>query len=336
MPCATIHLRLAGSAWTAWEDGRLAPPFSLDAGTRDAFLHGSLAPDLGFVPGVERLVSDLAHYHRPADLARAVMAEAGTEREHAFAWGWVAHVLGDVALHPEVGRAVGEELYRDRTRRVNAVEDVETHVSIEVGLDAQVLSAHGDTPAPPARPFFDGRSAGLLVNALRKVYGLTLSPERLASWHRTAVIRTRRWPAALRALSRAYPLVPGSRVSRVDPWRPTLRVLRLFARRGTAASGFFRPRPAPGWLLESVQAEARTFPARLAPFLERGLLTLENRNLESGDLETENGESHPETSRIRRTLERLVPASVRTSMGPSRETDGPSRTALDSSADIAR
>lgn len=299
MPCATIHLRLAGTTWNAWERGNLPRPFGLSEATRFAFLHGSLAPDLGFVPGVERIVSELVHYLRPADMSRALLDGAGNEEEGAFAWGWVTHVLGDVLLHPKVGCAVGEELYSDRSRRVNAIEDVETHVSIEVGLDAQVLSQNRDIPAPPTRPFFDGTSAGFLANALNRVYGLEFSPNSLSSWHKTAVARTRRWPAALRALARAYPLVPGQRTAHVSVRGAAVKLIRSFIQPGSAASGFFRPRPAPGWLVQAVDEETHRFPERLAPLLRDGLHGLENRNLESGEPESDD---HPETRRARESV----------------------------------
>lgn len=299
MPCATIHLRLAGTAWKAFERGDLASPFQLSERTRFAFLHGALAPDLGFVPGVERIVSELVHYLRPADVARALLDTAGTDEEGAFAWGWVTHVVGDVVLHPRVGCAVGEELYRDRNRRVNAIEDVETHVSIEVGLDAQVLSQNSGIPAPPATPFFNGTSAGLLANALRRVYGLDFKPSALASWHRTAVKRTRRWPEALRALARTYPLVPGHPPTRLNLSGAAVRIMRSFTRPGSAASGFFKPRAAPDWLVRDVDAENGGFVDRLRPLLDGGLASMENRNLESGEPESDD---HPETRKARQRL----------------------------------
>ncbi len=310
MPCAVTHLRLAGVIWDNWADRRLPVPFPLHNDTHQAFLHGALAPDLGFVPGVERFVSQLAHYFRPADLTRSVMSEAGTDLEAAFAWGWVTHVLGDVTLHPKVGMAVGEELFQDRTRRINAIDDVETHVSIEVGMDAQLLSRHPEVPAPPSRPFFDGTSAGLLANALRRVYGLRLSPDRLAGWHRVAVARTRRWPAALRALARSYPLISGPSGRRVSITSPVVGLGRRLSRPGSAAAGFFRPRRPAEWLMEAVDREASAFPSRLAPFLQEGLERLENRNLESGELESEDA-SHPETVDARRRLADLAGSAHR-------------------------
>lgn len=303
MPCAAIHLKLAGTTWDAWESGRLSQPFGLTEHTRFAFLHGSLAPDLGFVPGVERIVSELVHYLRPADMSRALLAGAGTDEEAAFAWGWVTHVLGDVLLHPRVGCAVGEELYRDRSRRVNAIDDVETHVSIEVGLDAWVLSRERDTiPAPPPRPFFNRTSAGFLGAALKQVYGLDFASDALARWHQIAVRRTRRWPSALRALARTYPLVPGQRPARVDLGAGIVRVMRTFTRPGSAASGFFRPRPAPEWLVQAVDEETGGFVDRLRPLVDQGLETLENRNLESGEPESDD---HPETRRVRQRVDAI-------------------------------
>ena len=118
MPCATVHLVVADRIWTRWSSEGGAP-FALGQRTRDAFIHGSLAPDLGFIPGVDRIISELAHYYRPADLSRSLLARAASPEERAFAWGWVAHVVGDMEIHPLVGRAVGERVHGDRAQHAH-------------------------------------------------------------------------------------------------------------------------------------------------------------------------------------------------------------------------
>ncbi len=191
--------------WKA-SPGRAPIPVERPA-VRDAFLHGALAPDMGFVPGNRRLVSEAAHYLLPGDLTRALLAAAGSDEEEAFAWGWASHLLADVEIHPVVGRAVGERLYGDRGRRMDALADVATHVSLEVGLDIAVLRREGaELPAPPARPFFPhhGRIR-FLTRALEETYGVRWDGHLLAKHHVQAVRLTRWWPRALRLLPLSPP-----------------------------------------------------------------------------------------------------------------------------------
>ena len=99
MPGVLVHHWLA---LRSWEHPALASVrgTSCERETWNAFLCGSLGPDMGMFPGGEPLVSDLAHYVRAGDLANRLVDSARTEVQSAFAWGWVAHVLADIALHP--------------------------------------------------------------------------------------------------------------------------------------------------------------------------------------------------------------------------------------------
>ncbi len=300
MPCATVHLLVADLVWEHWSNGA-TPPFPLTEAHRNAFLHGSLAPDLGFIPGVDRIVSELAHYHRPADLTRALMSAATDERERAFAWGWVAHVVGDVEIHPLVGRAVGERIHGTRDRRMNAAEDVETHVSVEVGLDIVVRSRHPATSPPPARPFFDERSIGWVGDALASTYGVRWSEGVLAAWHRTAVVRTRRWPLALALLARGG----GEWRARRRPFSGSvLRGLAALPSRGTPVRGFLRPRRPPEWVVAEFDQAVERVLAQVQELTTAGLTDLPNRNLESGARQ-DGGDPHPESVAVRGRLDGL-------------------------------
>ncbi len=203
MPCATIHLLIADGLLEDWtgSPGR-APIEATSPEARAAFYHGSLAPDMGFIPGVERFVSELAHYVRPFELTRTLIEGAEGTVDRAFAWGWASHVIGDVEIHPIVGRAVGERLYGDRDHRVDAAEDCETHVSVEVGLDMAFLFRNPRVALPPATRHFDWKRVGGFADALARTYGVPWDNGRLLRGHERAVALTRWWPAALRALAR--------------------------------------------------------------------------------------------------------------------------------------
>jgi len=302
MPCATVHLLVADLALRQWSNG-VRPPFRLTNETRDAFLHGSLAPDVGFIPGVDRFVSELAHYHRPADLARALMSRSSTAEQQAFSWGWVSHVLGDVEIHPIVGRAVGERIHGSRDIRMDAAEDVETHVSVEVGLDIAVRARAPDTSNPPRRPLFDDTSMGWISDALESVYHVRWTPQLLAKWHRTAVHRTRHWPNFLSLLER------GAGEWRA-PRRPVatglLTALSKVPFKRTPARGFLSPRKPPGWVMAQFDRSVDRVLEDLMYFGQAGIDALPNRNLESG-LAQEQGDAHPASIAVRNRLSVLNP-----------------------------
>lgn len=156
-----------------------------------------MAPDWGYVPGVGRFFSELAHYVDTADLTRSLLAAARTTHERAFAWGWVTHVLGDIAIHPLVGRAYGEHLYGDRELRLNSSADVTTHVAIEIGLDIVFLGRAPSISPPPSNPYLHHENVGQLLTGLRQTYGLTWDPARLIGLHRRAARLTAAWRPAL-------------------------------------------------------------------------------------------------------------------------------------------
>lgn len=299
MPCATIHMLTAGRVMAEWRRTPSRAPF--DAGDPDLlehFLHGAMGPDMGFIPGVDRFVSELSHYVRTADLARTLVDAATTERERAYAWGWVTHVMTDVDVHPLVGRAVGERLRGDRSLRLDAAEDEEAHTALEVGLDMVFLS-EDDLPRPPRMPVFGERGVRFLARALGRTYDLEWDPRWLAAAHRRAVLSTAAWPATLE-LVRAGRRRDGA----LRGWigRAALLAASPFARPGTSLAGLLRPVRPPRWLVDEVRRLADGFADRFHRHVEDDLAGLENRNLETGAPEG-SVEGHANTER---TVERLA------------------------------
>jgi hypothetical protein len=275
------------------------------------FLHGALAPDMGFVPGVDRFVSEVSHYVSTADLARALIRNANDQRQAAFAWGWVTHVLGDMALHPLVGRACGEALTGDRRRRLNASEDVATHVSLEVGLDMDFLGRDASIPLPPREAHFDRRGVEYLTRALEETYAVRWNPDYVLSSHRRAVRLTRGWPRALAVLAHCRTasgqrLPPSPQAGAWRSWMTTaaLMVASRFTRARTAARGFFNPRQPPEWMVREVDRYATGFADLLGKHVRTKLAILRNHNLESGE-EEGSGDRHPEEERTRGRLAAL-------------------------------
>lgn len=268
----------------AWEAEPSRSPFPLDApGAQRAFLHGALAPDWGYVPGGDRFFSELTHYVDTADLTRSILAASHTVHDRAFAWGWVTHVLGDIAIHPLVGRACGEHLYGDRELRLNSSADVATHVAIEIGLDIVFLARGPSISPPPPDQYLYPENVGQLLSGLRQTYGLMWDPARLVGLHRRAARLTAGWRTALAIVANREGMRNGhsgrlgSRVVNV-----TIGTAARLVRPGTPISGFLSPIRPPAWLIDEVQEISLAFPSLVEEQVRTGLSGLANHNLESG------------------------------------------------------
>ena len=296
MPCATVHLLTAGRTLAAWRDRPAGAPFDpLEADLVQDFLAGAMAPDAGFVVAVERTMSELVHYVETGTMVRALLRHARTEGEVAFAWGWATHHLTDVLIHPLVGKAVGQVLHGDSERRVNASEDEATHVSVEVGLDIVIQHNNQATPRPASSELRRGH-LHFLAHALEETYGLPFDPHRMAGDFRLASRQIEAWPGLIRSLGRAWRITapgrsPGMRAR-------VLRALGTALPDGSAVLGLTRPQRPPEWLPERVEAIAREFPDRFQPAVDSGGAAVENRNLETGEMENATTD-HPKSEHRR-------------------------------------
>src|SRR5689334_15447416 len=74
MPGCAVHLLLATRVLARWRGGRSEAPFAIaDDGCRDAFYAGSMGPDVGYYPGCDHMLAELAHYLKPVALVRAMI-----------------------------------------------------------------------------------------------------------------------------------------------------------------------------------------------------------------------------------------------------------------------
>jgi hypothetical protein len=104
---------------------------------------GSLTQDLGYAPFSSKTFSDLAHYVRSGDFVTALLQDAQTLNEYAFALGALAHYASDRAGHPTVNRITGliyPKLRRKYGEVVTYEDSPSRHLSTEFALDVIQVS----------------------------------------------------------------------------------------------------------------------------------------------------------------------------------------------------
>lgn len=184
MPGVTLHFVLADRVLQRWRDGAAAPPFDTrEPCALNAFFHGAVGPDLGYFPGGDRLLSDLAHCVRTGELVRALIRSAVSAQERAFAWGWLTHVLADQAIHPIIGRRVGEILTGSRDHFVDGASDMPAHLRVEMGLDAWYAEQFPEVCGRRITPFLYGRGVDFLTRAYASTYRAVMEGRRFLHSH---------------------------------------------------------------------------------------------------------------------------------------------------------
>ncbi len=281
MPNVTLHLLLAEETLEHWFLGS-SSPFAIQTPSHlEAFRQGCIAPDLGYFPGGERHLSDLAHGTRSGDLARTLLETARHPIERAFAWGWVTHVVADRLVHPIIGRAVGELVTGDRTRYVPGDEDTPGHVRVETGLDAWFAWHHPWLRRLRFRPLFDRQGIGFLSRAFGSIRAGDGDPDRILASYRTMLPLAGRAVASIGWLGGT-----GDQPRRTPCWMGPLA--RWAGRRrlpGSVALGFLAPAAPAPWLLEEVLEVVRRFPAEVERVRQDPAPALPNVHLDSLELE---------------------------------------------------
>jgi hypothetical protein len=280
MPGVTVHLHLAERSLDLWRATGAAPFPLADVAAVDAFRHGAFGPDLGYFPGGPAPLSDLAHAHRSGDLCRALVSHAGTPVERGFAWGWVCHVLADVTVHPLLGCAAGELVDGCAGRFMEGDRFPELHGRVEAGLDAVFAARYPQLRARKIHPVLDAGSVGFVQHAYEDTYGIVLDPLVLLRAHRGAARRAAQGLVLAGWNSRTLPRADAVRTGQGEG------KLRGRLAKSSLVFAYLLPVRPPGWLLASVRSALRRFPRLLTESWRSRLEHLENRNLDTGRLET--------------------------------------------------
>jgi len=297
LPNVTLHLVLAERLRTEVQRGTPRPDLphlddlhSPDPLLRNAYLQGSFAPDLGYFPGGERRLSEVAHGRRTGELARHLLRHARTPLERAFALGWTTHVLADRMVHPLVGRGAWELRHAKPTGFLSGEADPVAHVRIETGLDAWISEMHPRLRALRFVPVFDQGSIRFLASAYEELYGFQVA-DALLRCHANI---TRRAGMALSLMSfmgagldegsrkgswmrRAVNRIGGGAASRLG--------------RGELAMAFLSPVPPSGWLRIEVAQVVEEFPHAMFLALHDPERGFPNVNLDTGEPEELEGQS---------------------------------------------
>ena len=142
---------------------------------------GSVIQDLGYFPFGSKRFTNLVHYVRSGDFVEALIREATSAEEYAFALGALAHYACDNFGHPlAVNRAVPLHYPKLRARFGDSViyaESPAQHVMVEFAFD--VLQLAGAGYASQASQAYRDRigfevAKPVLERAFHATYGLTL------------------------------------------------------------------------------------------------------------------------------------------------------------------
>jgi hypothetical protein len=138
---------------------------------------GSLIQDLGYYPFGSHFFSNLVHYVRSGDFVAALVRDAQTVDEYAFALGALAHYASDNTAHPTVNHAVPVMYPKLRAKYGDDIlfgDSPTRHVMVEFSFDVvQVARGQFKSDAYQDLIGFDV-ARPLLERAFQETYGLKL------------------------------------------------------------------------------------------------------------------------------------------------------------------
>ncbi|HLW99318.1 MAG TPA: zinc dependent phospholipase C family protein [Candidatus Acidoferrales bacterium] len=139
---------------------------------------GAIIQDMGYYPHGSHLFSDLTHYVRSAEFIRAMLRDAQTLDEYAFALGSLAHYAADDNGHRLAVNRVVPMLYPDLRKKfgdeITYEQNPLAHLKTEFGFD--VLEVAKERFAPDAYRDFIGFQVAtpLLERAFEETYCVPL------------------------------------------------------------------------------------------------------------------------------------------------------------------
>jgi hypothetical protein len=139
---------------------------------------GSVIQDLGYYPFGNRFFSNLVHYVRSGDFVEALIRDARSIDELAFALGALAHYANDTSGHPEAVNVTVPMVFPKLQQKygdvVTYAQAPRQHVVVEFSFD--IVHAMGGAFLPDTYKRFIGFRVAtpLLERAVRQTYGLEM------------------------------------------------------------------------------------------------------------------------------------------------------------------
>ena len=142
-----------------------------------AYAYGGCAiQDLGYYPFGNVFFSELTHYVRSGDFVHALLRDARTADELAFAIGALSHYVGDSVGHAEATNpSVAEQFPNLRAKYGNSVaydESPYAHVRTEFAFDVNEIAKRRFAPSAYLRHVGLHVANDLLDRAFYETYGL--------------------------------------------------------------------------------------------------------------------------------------------------------------------
>lgn len=139
---------------------------------------GAVSPDMGYYPFGNPYFTDLVHYVRSGEMAEALLTEAQTLNELAFAIGFLSHYYADNYGHPEATNISVPLIYPKMQRKfgdtVTYAENKISHMRMEFGFDV-LQTARGNYASKDYHNFIGFKvDTAVLSRAFQKTYGISL------------------------------------------------------------------------------------------------------------------------------------------------------------------
>jgi hypothetical protein len=145
---------------------------------RDYVYGGSILQDVGYYPLGSRFFTDLTHYVRSGDFVAAMLQDAVSLDEYAFALGALSHYTADTNGHPFGTNRVVPIMYPGLQRKygntITFEDDPAAHLNTEFSFDV-LRVARGRYTASDYQDFIGFEVAKLLLRrSFQRTYGLDL------------------------------------------------------------------------------------------------------------------------------------------------------------------
>jgi hypothetical protein len=176
-------------------------PAATDSALQEAHAYaygGAVSPDMGFYPFGSKLFTNLVHYVRSGDFVDALLRDANTLNEYAFALGFLSHYVADNYGHPmATNRSVPlvyPKLEKKYGRVITYAEDKIAHMRMEFGFDVLEI-AKGNYASQDYHNFIGFKvDTTVLAKAFRETYQLDIN--RVFKNHFQLSVETFRWIVA--------------------------------------------------------------------------------------------------------------------------------------------